>query len=128
MGPVFPGHYMCVADLGFELLCYKYEEELYYMNPLYNTCHRITVGIDEKSGVDIEVKVIPNPVTGRSTIELPLDVSVQSMVVYDAFGRKVFMPDTDNTVIRNTQFPPGIYILKLEFAGKGYHSCKFVVR
>lgn len=109
IGKFFYGR--CIGIVGCEiynnLLCYKKNEELYYINPQFNTCFRDSGVNDELT--NYKVKIVPNPVYSAFTIKTELDiVKVQ---IYDLNGKKLTSTSSQNINVNNLN--PGLYIAKL---------------
>jgi len=127
-GPLTPGHYNCIADLGWQTLCMKNNNELIYMNPDQNTCFLHEIGIPDHEMDKDATLVVPNPVTGTSIIQLPDKLKISSLGIYDSFGRLVAAPSVDERIIEKGSLKPGIYFLKIQTVRGEVYNSKFMVK
>jgi hypothetical protein len=128
MGLISPGYYECVADIGWETLCMKNDDELFYLNPVYNSCYVFTIDIQENNKEEIQIKIIPNPVNDISRIDISDNINIVNLTVYDSFGRMVCELSVSNPTIEKERFNPGMYIIKVVTEQGKIYSCKFIVR
>ncbi len=104
-----------VADLGEDLLCYWQNDTVRWINPVYNDCYYVTLGISERNLVI--PKLFPNPVNDISTIELDGINGAWNWQLYNIYGQVV--QSTDN--IKNSQYeikrgglPAGVYFYYID--------------
>jgi hypothetical protein len=128
LGLLSAGNFMCIADLNFELLCYRHNDDLYYMNPLYDTCYITMVSIAEREPYNSLIKISPNPLVSQSKVHIPEYVKVQRIYITDSFGRLIKELDVNELTIVKDHFPAGIYILSLKTAGGDLYHSRFVVQ
>lgn len=128
LGLLSAGNFMCIADLNFELLCFSKNNGLYYMNPLYDTCYITQVGITDSRKLKEVIRIIPNPVVSKSYIQLPENIGIQKIHIYDSFGRLVLEPAIDNPYISNRSLKPGIYFLVVKSDNNELLKSKFIIR
>jgi len=127
LGLLTAGNFSCIADFNQELLCFSYDEDLAYMNPLYEKCFITEVGIDDKIKEAESIMIIPNPVIGKSTIKLPSGVNIQEMIVLDSYGRTKEILWTTSSYLNKDDYTPGVYFLRIQTEKKVYTS-KFIIR
>ena len=77
----------------------------------------IPVGIASTT-LSSQITVYPNPTTGQLKVETHNNASLQSVEIFDVFGRKVYEDNNSYglTVLRSydlTLFPAGVYFLKI---------------
>ena len=105
-GLIHVAFYTCWFDIGWELLCFRENDTLKYMNPNYNTCYYTSVGINEQKAEKPELFIHPNPTTGTFTVQ----GATGTIQVYDLFGRLVFTA-TEPTIDMSS-YPAGIYMVR----------------
>ena len=89
-----------------------------------------TVGNIEKTNLDQEPKIFPNPATDEVYVEVPthLKGSVLSMDVYNIAGKKVnHEPSISEDGIQLKGLSPGVYLLKIRFDSQSWTG-KFIIR
>lgn len=125
---IYPIHYDGAG--GYELLCFKVNDTLYYQNPKYETCFYTTAYsniIYEKS---TEIIIYPNPVTDKSILKvIGMDHEKTRVEIYDAMGNKLITNNLmENQIsLYRFQFEPGIYIYKIIKEGDFTNIGKFIV-
>jgi len=95
------------------------------LKPKYITVEDIKV--DENS--EIQLKIYPNPTTGKLIIDNG-QLTIDNVVIYDIYGRKVFEQKSNLTVLLScdlTVLPNGIYFLKIS-TEKGVHFSKIIIQ
>lgn len=129
-GLFYTHHEVCISDVKHVLLCYYENDTLMYQSPYHDDCYLTNVGLDENT-MDLNIKIIPNPVTGTSRILIPEIIKHEVLLsIYDYQGKllsiRKYKPN-EEILINNTQFNPGIYIYRIIVNNTSYYSGKFVV-
>lgn len=99
-------------DIGYQLLCFHYENNLIYLNSPDGSCGYIMVGLNSNNWIE-EIRVKPNPVTDQLIIESQLELIVE---IYNISGRKLIstrVHEIDVSYLIN-----GLYILKIHDSNK----------
>ncbi len=111
-----------------ELLCFKKDGELVYMNSNYETCNENSNAVFE-SEFD-KFKIYQNPVSDYLSIDLPAGYCTSSYLITDVSGRLVLSDkiiSQNNITIDVSQLQPGLYLIKF-CNGRGKNATgKFVV-
>jgi len=128
LGLLTAGNFSCIADYNQELLCFSNSGELYYMNPLYDTCFITEVGIAEQKRESGRIKIIPNPISGTSVIKFEGNEKIIEINIYDSYGNVVLKPSPANPAINKEHYNSGIFILKVRTENGNIYTCKFVVK
>jgi len=83
--------------------------------------------VDENS--EMVLKIYPNPTAGQLIIDNGL-LTIDNVVIYDIYGKKVFEQKSNLTVLLScdlTVLPNGIYFLKIS-TEKGVHFSKIIIQ
>ncbi len=118
----------CDLCCGVEqtLICYSQNDELMYINNNYYDCDSLIMGTKEISSSSNEIKVYPNPTTGKFTIENITDRKITDIDIFSIEGRLIISKlhtkiHAPNFYLKN----PGTYILRISTANEVI--CKRVV-
>ena len=107
-----------------------YNDSSAYRQALTDWLHSIgvPVGLREKHFKELQIKIFPNPTTGKVNIKLSDSQNNVHLKIFNAKGLLInaYTLDT-NTQIDFKTLPPGIYILRFECNGLN-HVEKVVVR
>lgn len=129
-GLLNPGYYQCIADVYYELLCYKEDGVLIYDNPYYESCYINTVDIDNLDNT-LSFKVTPNPFKNS----LHIDFNYSSTNEYEIHllnlqGTilRLIEIQSGNRTISTSEIPSGMYFIQLFENGKLMNSKKLMKR
>lgn len=84
----------------------------------------LTLGVDEGSVTAHDLRVYPNPVRDRLSIQAGPD-AISPFVITDAMGRVVLRGQTDGNGIAVEQLPKGPYLLRMQVGGQSM-TARFV--
>ena len=94
----------------YYLLCYHVNDDVYYVNPEYNTCD-LPYDVEENS-VNNDVTIYPNPASDIVKILNNNTLNISSVEIIDLTGRTMLSTDnTDNIDV--TAVPEGQYFVKI---------------
>lgn len=127
LGLTTAANFECIADLNFETLCFSNDGVLYYMNPLYDTCYMTSVGFADHERPSDEIRIIPNPVSGTSIVEIEGEEKIVEMIVYDSNGNMITRLSYSDPVIQRDLLSPGLFILKVITEKGNILTSKFIV-
>lgn len=112
---------VCVGWESWQYLtCFKQNDSIFY--PSYNTDCNLITSISEKTNKSNSVLVFPNPVRTILTIQIPYNIGVIDIEIFDLLGQKqylysgetqYFMPE-----INVSKWPEGVYIVKVMTASQ----------
>ena len=109
-GIIYSGYYN--TSPWYFLLCYKYNEILYYQNPDYTACYYPYVGQDEVIDDD-EFILFPNPATSFITINIKEGISIEEAIIYNHLGQKALEAMPVNNTVDVSKLKPGIYFIEV---------------
>ena len=66
---------------------------------------------NETFELDAKISIYPNPATAELNIQIPSNVSIEAVVVYNALGQNVF--ESKSTVVDVNSLSTGVYSLKI---------------
>jgi len=99
------------------LLCYLENDELIYTNPEFDSCYYVSTAIIEHPEEKINIKIIPNPVSNVSFINInPVISADMKLEIYDIHGRLRIVKSFDssgNCIIRQAELHNGIYFYRV---------------
>jgi hypothetical protein len=107
---------MPMLNYPSNLLCFTLNDTTYF--PGFGEDCDLTVNTSfvEK---DFHVRIAPNPVKDRLRIDHHLDSNIQQVIVYDCYGRKLFVKPENITPhsleVNLSHLSQGFYILELQF-------------
>lgn len=114
----------------WELVCFKMNDEVLYLNPNYNTCFPLTVGISKNTiNSNNRIKIYPNPVTNIITIEF-LGNEYKYLTFYNNSGQIINRYKISNlkTIqLNKNDFSPGLIFYKIETTGGQYLTGKIII-
>ena len=128
LGLLTAGNFSCVADFNQELLCFSNSNTLHYVNPLYGTCYITEVGLADYERASEAIRIIPNPVSGTSIVELESDENILEVKVYDPNGHMITNLSSSDPVIQRNQFSPGMFIIRVITENGKIYTSKFIVK
>ena len=113
-----------------ELICFKQNDTVIYLNPNYDSCFYLIVGIKKNKSLEKKTKVFPNPVTNISILDFG-DLSGSNFVwIYCIHGtmiKQIDIKGKKQIYITKKDFLPGIYFYKIiSVKGKTFYG-KFIV-
>ena len=124
-----PPQTTCLDDT-WDLVCFKKDGEVLYLNPNYNTCFPLVVGINENTiNSNNRIKIYPNPVTDISTIELTGN-DFKYLTLYNTFGQIINRFDISNlkTIqLDRNDFSSGLIFYKIETTKGKYITGKIII-
>lgn len=90
---------------------------------LISSGNSATMAVDD---FDIaSVKLYPNPVADKLSLEMPADVTVRRMSVFNTIGQEVFSSSQNTKVWELTSIAAGAYLIRVE-TEKGVATLKFL--
>lgn len=114
----------------WDLVCFKKNEDVLYMNPNYNTCFPLIVGINENNLTSNSViKIYPNPVSDISTFEISGN-EFKYLTFYNNFGQVLnrFEISNQKTIqLNKDDFNSGLILYKIETTGGQYMTGKIII-
>lgn len=118
---------------GFDtwnLVCFKKDEEVLYLNPDYNTCFPLIVGIRENNITsNSAIKIYPNPVRDISTLEITGN-EFKYLTFYNNSGQMLNRFEISNrkTIQLNKgDFNSGLIFYKIETTGGQYITGRIII-
>jgi len=118
--PFFEHHY--------DLLCFKnYESSLTY--PVNGDCEIITDILAYSKPIDLQIKIIPNPITPKSIIEIKgFDGKQIEVQVFNIIGDKIdeFVIKNNHTELNFDSYNSGIYFINVIYDDKIIGTKKFI--
>jgi hypothetical protein len=103
----------------WDLVCFKQNEEVLYLDPDYPSCFPSADGIKENPENDKgEIKIFPQPLISRSEIDLTgIKTQFNYLTIYNVFGQMVYRKEISNisrVPLSRIDFSPGLLLYKLE--------------
>ena len=115
-------------DLWSELLCFKKNNELIYMNPDYDSCDENSNSVDEIGYK--KLKILNNPVDNYLSVELPENEFWTDYLITNISGKVILsnnIKSQNNLNINVSKLQSGLYFIRVN-NGKGRFSIgKFIV-
>jgi len=115
-------------DIWSELLCFKKNNELIYMNPNYESCDENSDAINEIGYK--RLKILTNPVNDNLSVELPDDEFWTDYLITNISGKVVLsnnVKSQNNLNINLSKLQSGLYFIHVN-NGKGRFAIgKFIV-
>ncbi len=109
-GIIYCGYYN--TSPWYFLLCYKYNDILYYQNPDYTACYYPYVGQDEFIDDD-KFTFFPNPATTFITINVNEGQQINEVIIYNQLGQKVLVEKPVNNRLDISGLKQGIYTVEV---------------
>ncbi|MEA3505305.1 MAG: T9SS type A sorting domain-containing protein [Bacteroidota bacterium] len=125
-GIIYPG-YNLTGQPVYSLLCYKYDNTVYYMHPDYDDCY-YTFGVGVEELVD-NYKVFYNRESKCIEIENSRLNNLTYFSLYSAYGQKIFSKSISNNEqinLSNYQLSGGLYIYSIK-SKSNYYSGKLII-
>ena len=109
------------------LACFTTNDITYFFNGA-TACDNTALNINDFSSE--EIILYPNPVTSISTLQLPLDLSVDLIRVYDINGRLIKEESISNDYfsIKMMDFRSGLYFYQVFSRSKHLKTEQFIVK
>jgi len=85
------------------------------IHPIFSTELDVTLGIKEKPKKELNVRLYPNPTSGRITIEVE-DNLFTGVEVFSIHGTKII--ESDQSIIDLSDYPSGMYFFKINGTAK----------
>ncbi len=120
----------CICE--WDLICFKQNDEVLYLNPAENSCFPSFSGIQDNSSTENSIIIFPNPINSISTISWDnLKKShFTSLSIIDILGKNIVSFNINNTYsikINKTDFRAGLYFAKFSEASGNYKICKLII-
>ncbi len=113
----------------WELVCFKKDEDVLYLNPNFNTCFPLIVGTNENIMISNSgIKIYPNPVTDISSIEF-IGNKFKYLTFYNISGQILNRFEISNlkTIQLNKEdFISGLIFYKVETTEGQYMTGKII--
>jgi hypothetical protein len=114
----------------WELICFKQDGIVKYLNPDFNTCFPLLTDLNDQNHV-FELTIHPNPVSDISYIKLEQRMTGYQLIeIFDILGKLKktidIPPGSTQIEIRNQEFESGIYLLILRGDSKKSLSSKIL--
>ena len=125
-GIIYTG-YNVTGQPMYSLLCYKYDNTVYYMDPDYDECY-YTFGSSVEEQVN-NCKVFYNKETKCIEVENSRLNNISNFSLYSACGKKIFSKSISNYEkinLNNYQLSNGVYIYSIK-SKTNYYSGKLVI-
>ena len=108
------------------LICFNHKGETYFFNN--NTECNIVLSNNEFS--INKISVIPNPISEKSILQLPIEAAIDLLVIYNLSGKiiKEEIITTNNYTINNIDYASGLYFYQIFSNGKHIKTDKFIVK
>jgi len=122
-------HGTFIWDYWEKLVCYWQDDTLRWMNPDFNTCYYVTVGVDELTKTS-PARIYPNPVHDRAVVELAGGRKKWTWTLYNSLGQVV---SEEKNIDRNAYhfkrggLTEGIYLYRIHSGGALISSGKFCI-
>lgn len=114
----------------WELVCFKKDGDVIYLNPNFNTCFPLIVGINKNIiNSNNRIKIYPNPVTDISTIEF-IGNEFKYLTFYNNSGQILNSFEISNlkTIqLNKDDFISGLIFYKIETIGGQYMTGKIII-
>jgi len=128
-----PIQFSTCSDCSWDLICFRQNNEVLYLNPNVNTCYPTITSIQKYTAIENTVSILPNPVTNISTIQWnnSYEHPYSMLTIIDVFGRTVksYNVSVKNAItINKTDFSPGIYFVKLFVPNGKYYITKIIIQ
>ena len=105
-----------VPDVPYpQLLCFKQNSIVKYINPFYNSCYFIPTSIINTANVNSEIALYPTPTSGVVTVNIEYQNSSTTFEVFDMLGNlvsKEFLHNKTQT-LNFFKLSAGIYTYKV---------------
>lgn len=116
----------------WDLICFKQNEEVLYLDPDYPSCFPSADGIKESpENSSGEIKMYPQPLIFTSYIDLTgTKVQFNYLAIYNIFGQLVYRKEISNIShipLSRNDFSSGLYLYKLETINGQCTSGKIMV-
>jgi hypothetical protein len=104
---------------NWDLVCFRQNEEVLYLNPDYPTCFPSADGIKENAeNHRDEIKIFPQPLISICEIDLTeVKAHFDYLTIYNMFGQLVYrtdIKDKERIPLSRADFSPGLHLYKLE--------------
>jgi hypothetical protein len=109
-GILYSGYYN--TSPWYFLLCYKYDDILYYMDPDYSECYYPYVGQEEIID-DEAISIFPNPASSFITIHTKEGNPIEETIIYNHLGQKALVAVPVNNTVDVSGLRPGIYFIEV---------------
>ncbi|MCF8373202.1 MAG: T9SS type A sorting domain-containing protein [Bacteroidales bacterium] len=84
-----------------------------------------TIGISALSNNNLNISLFPNPASEVVSLQVPDEINIHSLLLFNAAGQQVVQFDKDNRTIDLQTIPGGLYILKIA-TNKGIVTQKLI--
>ncbi len=112
---------------SYTLLCQKYDDELIYQNPEYNSCYILTTNVNNNDMVQEQITL--NYDRSSKTVKLQMEANqYQTVIISNLLGVIVEDQHTESTSVsfNLSKHPTGLYVVTVIQGGSVY-SQKFIV-
>jgi len=109
-----------------ELVCFTNNVDTYYFNGA-TSCDNTTLGIE--NNFENKIVLYPNPVKNQSILNLPIEASVDKLIIIDINGRvvKEEVVEKEYTIINNMDYPSGIYFYQVFSKNSLIKTGRFII-
>lgn len=116
----------------WDLVCFRQNEEVLYLNPDYPTCFPSADGIaDSDQATNDDIRIYPQPLLSISYIDFSeAKTPFHSLTIYNMFGQLVYhtdIKDNERIPLSRADFSPGLHLYKLENANGRSVSGKIMI-
>lgn len=124
---------LCMADVGYELLCVHENDTLIYHNTSFNGCYVDTViyvGITEKKTDYFDPNIYPNPITSIGTIAFNSSNNSSRLEIYTIDGvllKQINVNGMKSYQIDSKEYKSGTYYYRLTDKVGNICNGKFVI-
>ena len=115
-----------------ELICYKFNDNTYYLNPAYSNCYRVSSIYDVKTlkPKDNSIVISPNPFTTSAQITFNQTYQSIALEVYDIQGKLLMQnryANCNQIELKRGNLEDGLYFLKLTMDGNRVETRKIII-
>jgi hypothetical protein len=116
----------------WDLVCFKQNDEVIYLNPDYGTCFPLLVSTEDQHAMNSPISnLYPNPVIDISTIEITdPGNNFSKLEIYNLTGacvKSINITGKEKIMIFRKDFSPGMYMFRVVGDKTCYHWNKFIV-
>lgn len=113
-----------------EIVCYKFEDITYYLNPIFHDCFPyLGVNVEDISQPE-SIFISPNPMVSRAFIYTNKMFTDATLTIFNSIGQAVKQITNisgQSITLNRDNLPSGLYILQLTRDNKLYTTNKFVI-